>query len=72
MPETATQKGTEEKKKGDFTWGRDKQGNLLVDGVVVEKYNELIPQSEEEEGEEEPQTEGASAASRRIAAGATA
>ena len=57
MPETATQKGTEEKKKGDFTWGRDKQGNLLVDGVIVEKHNELIPQSDEEEVEEEPQTE---------------
>lgn len=59
MPETATQKGTEEK-KGDFTWGRDSQGNLLIDGVVVERYRGgrlPEPTDNEPEEQEEPKEE---------------
>ena len=54
MPETATPKGTE-LEPGQFVFGRDKEGNLLVDGTIVEKRGEII--DEEEVAEEEPKEE---------------
>jgi len=50
MTDPATpEKGT----AGDFTWGKDSQGNLLLDGVVVER-NQFADAYEVPDAEEEP------------------
>lgn len=58
-PATPTEKGTE-KKTGEFTYGRDDHGNLLIDGVVVDKHNEtaVVDEDEEPEGAQNAVVEG--------------
>ena len=59
MSDPATPKGTAD---GDFTFGRDSQGNLLLDGVVVERNRFAdayeVPEDEEPAGGPNAAVEG--------------